>query len=277
MRTLTLREWAKYRDVLNRLSTAAADEFRDAVFNVNGYFGGVGLGNIPADDLIQYAYALATKYGEGAAALAAEMYDEIAALSGVSVPPAVPAPTATYGETARAIQGTTQTSQNENYISNVVGRLVKQAAADTTLQNARRDGAQFAWVPHGDTCAFCITLASNGWQYVSSKTLRNGHAEHIHSNCDCEYAVRFNESGGVAGYDPDKYLTDYDDANTDTQGKVTYHRDKNGKLKAYRQNKSTAKINAMRRANYAKNAEEINAQKREAYKLRKEALEESSE
>lgn len=27
------------------------------------------------------------------------------------------------------------------------------------LKNALRDGAEFAWVSNGDTCAFCMTLA----------------------------------------------------------------------------------------------------------------------
>ena len=53
------------------------------------------------------------------------------------------------------------------------------------LKNAVRDGAEWAWVPHGDTCPFCITLASNGWQKASRKVLKGGHAEHIHANCDC--------------------------------------------------------------------------------------------
>ena len=90
-----------------------------------------------------------------------------------------------------------------------------QVGADTTLKNAERDGAQFAWVPHGDTCAFCIALASRGWQYKSKKAMRNGHAEHIHAHCDCEYAVRFDGKSTVAGYDPDKYLEEYYDANGD--------------------------------------------------------------
>ena len=55
-------------------------------------------------------------------------------------------------------------------------------------------------------------LASNGWQKASRKALKNGHAEHIHSNCDCTYAVRFNEKTTVAGYDPEKYKAEYDDA-----------------------------------------------------------------
>lgn len=244
MRTLTLSEWEKYRDILSKLSETAAEEFRDAVWKASGYFGGVGLGNIPAEDLISYAYALVTKYGEASAAVAAEMYDEIAELSGVAVPPAVPAETATYGEVAKTMNGITKISQNEELISGAVGRLVKQAAADTTLQNALRDGAETAWITHGDTCAYCITLASRGWQTVSKKMLKNGHAEHIHAHCDCEYAVRFDGSGGVEGYNPSKFQKMYYDAD----GKTPKER-----------------INAMRRELYAENKDEINAQKREAY------------
>ena len=40
-------------------------------------------------ELIRYAYAIATRYGEGAAALSAEMYDALAELSGATVAPAV--------------------------------------------------------------------------------------------------------------------------------------------------------------------------------------------
>jgi uncharacterized protein VirK/YbjX len=78
--------------------------------------------------------------------------------------------------------------------------------------------------------------------------IKNGHAEHIHGNCDCAYAVRFNSKTNYAGYDPDKYLAMYNS----TSGTPTQ------------------KINAMRREFYAENKEEINAQKRDAYAKRKE-------
>lgn len=161
---------------------------------------------------LDYAYALSTVYGEGAAALSCEMYDAMAMLSEVNVPPAVPAPTADYGDVAKTVQGIMKWSKLPQSIGAGVGRLVKQTGADTTLQNALRDGAEWAWIPQGDTCAFCIMLASNGWQKASRKALKNGHAEHIHSNCDCTYAVRFNEKTTVAGYDPGKYKAEYDDA-----------------------------------------------------------------
>ena len=202
--------------------------------------------------LMAYSYAVATKYGEGAAALSAEMYDAIAALSDVYVPPAVPAPTATYSETAMAVQGARLFSKDPEVTASAVGRLVKQAGEDTTMLNAMRDGAEAAWIPSGDTCAFCITLASRGWQPVSKRSLRKGiHAEHIHSNCDCVHAVRFNGEGDVEGYDPSEYEGMYYEAKNRAEG-----------------NKPEDAINYMRREAYAENKEAINAQKRSAYAKR---------
>ena len=76
---------------------------------------------------------------------------------------------------AGTVQGVAKTSRNPEEMGGAVGRLVKQAGADTTPQNALRVGAEFAWVPSGDTCAFCITLASRGWQRASRKAVKGGH------------------------------------------------------------------------------------------------------
>lgn len=201
---------------------------------------------------IDYAFALSAKYGEGASELACEMYDSIMAASGYPVYEAVPADTASISEVAKAFNGTAKTG-NPQIMADAVGRLVKLAAADTTLQNAKRDGAQFAWIPRGDTCAFCLALASRGWQDISKATLRKGHAEHIHANCDCQYAARMNDSMDVAGYNPEAYRRMYYDADLDGQSPTPEHR-----------------INAMRRQMYQHNKDEINAQKRAAYAKRQE-------
>lgn len=199
------------------------------------------------EDMIAQAYALANYYGEAAATLACRMHDELAAAQQAETAPAVPAETATYAETAKAVQGTLKNRRNS--VPDTVARLVKQTGADTTLQNAARDGAEFAWVPMGDTCAFCITLASRGWQRQSRKAMKNGHAEHIHAHCDCEYAIRFDGKSTVEGYDPDKYLEMYKNAEGDTPKE---------------------KINAMRREIREQNKDKINGQKRIAYQSRKE-------
>ena len=168
------------------------------------------------DAAVEVAYALATKYGEGAAALSCEMYDAVAAIEGVSLPAAEPAATATYEEAAQTVWGIMKHSDKPETVGSGVGRLVKMAGVDTTIQNGMRDGAQFAWVPNGDTCAFCMMLASNGWRNISKKALKNGHAEHIHSNCDCTYAIRHDGKSNVAGYDPKKYRQIFDNAEGDT-------------------------------------------------------------
>ena len=240
---ISLNDWVKFTDKLSKLSTTAADKMREFIAKGGGY------ANMDAVEVIAYATALVQKYGEGAAALAALMYDAIAELSGLTLPAAEVAETVTYGEMAKAIQGAAKFTTNDEYLSSIVGRFVKRAGADTTLKNAIRDGAEFAWIPHGDTCAFCIALAGNGWQKASKKAMKGGHAEHIHSNCDCMYAVRFNENTNYKGYDPSVYRAQYDRAD----GRTT-----------------AAKINAMRRSYYAENKEEINAQKRDAYEKRKE-------
>ena len=200
---------------------------------------------------IEAAYSLATHYGEAATALAAEMYDTLAAASHVSVPAAIPAETATIDEVAKAVAGTAKTG-NSSIVADSVGRLVKLAGVDTTMQNALRDGAEWAWIPRGETCAFCLMLASNGWQRASKKAIRGGHAEHIHANCDCTYAVRFDSQTNVAGYDPDKYLRMFNQVDgsgwTGTDGLV---------------NALQAELNARHR-------EEYNARKREEYAARRE-------
>lgn len=232
---ITANAWNEYITRLSRLNQKAGQLMRQYVDTH---------GTESTDDLIAYAYGLVTKYGEGSAELACQMYDALAEAANAGVPAAEPAEPADYGEVARMVNATK--NQNPANLPNGVSRLVKRAGADTTLKNAVRDGAEWAWVPHGDTCPFCIMLASNGWQKASSKVLKGGHANHIHANCDCEFAIRFDHNTTVAGYDPEKYLKQYRDAGGD--------------------------INKMRRVNYAANKERINAQKRAAYAERQKYL-----
>lgn len=56
-------------------------------------------------EMINYAYALATRYGSASAALACEMYDNLANDWNASVPIAEAAETATIQEVGRAMNG----------------------------------------------------------------------------------------------------------------------------------------------------------------------------
>ena len=236
---ISLKTWNQYKNRLASIDKKAAEEMEAYIQRIGGF-------EDHAEEVIRYAYALASRYGEAAAAAACQMHEAVAEASGVRIPPAVPAEPPDYKEVARAVRGTVKNS-SEKQIPRTVGRLVKRTGADTTLKNAERDGAQFAWIPMGDTCAFCLTLASRGWQHMSKNALKNGHAEHIHANCDCQYAIRFDDNTSIEGYDPDKYREMYENAEGGTpQEKINAMRREQRKDPAVRE-----KLNAQKRAAYA--------------------------
>ena len=197
---------------------------------------------------VDFYYAVVTKYAEGASEMAAQAYEALAEAQGATIKSAMPAETPSREECAKTIRGTMLDSDQVKSLAQTAGRLVRRTGVDTTINNALRDGAEWAWVPSGDTCAFCMMLASNGWQKASKKALKNGHASHIHANCDCTYAIRFDGKSTVEGYDPDYYKALYDNA------EGTRWQDK---------------LNSMRRDKYAANRDRINARKRELYAIQK--------
>lgn len=236
---ISSKSWKSYIDRLSKIDKKAAAAFADWLREHP---------DAETEDLLNYAYYTSDYYGNAASELACEMYDEVAVASGKIIPPAEPARTATYGEVAKAVMGKLLTTQDPDAVGSVVGTKVKTVGLDTLLNNSLRDGAEFAWVPSGDTCAFCIMLASNGWQRASKKALKNGHAEHVHNNCDCTYAIRFDKDTEVEGYDPEYYRELYDNAD--------------GK-------RWKDKVNSMRRDHYAANKEKIRFQQNAAYEKRR--------
>ena len=198
---------------------------------------------------ILFCYGISAKYGEAAATFACQMYDAEAAYEGVLLDPAEPAEPASYGEVAKTVNGTLKQLLAAEITAAAIGRLVKRCGQDTTLKNAIRDYALIAWIPMGDTCAFCLSIAAEGWKRATQKALAGGHAEHIHGNCDCAYAVKHNEETDYSAYNPDKYENIMHSADGTTQNE---------------------KLNSIRRMAYQENKDRINAQKRSAYEKRKE-------
>lgn len=245
---ITEKFWDKYAKAQSKLCSTAKEKMAEQIAKY-------GLDD--RKKLIESAYAIATKYGEGSSALACQMYDTVAEASGVYVDSAIPAEGYTYSEVAKAINGSINTG-SEAIVSSCVATIVKTAGADTILENVQRDEknkkvtVQFAWVPRGgETCAFCIALASKGWQTIhgaSALDENTGHAEHIHDNCDCTYMVRFSDDTDLAGYDPGYYQSIYNSA----KGKT-----------------SAEKIRYIERQHYEEIKDERNAKRRAEYALRK--------
>ncbi len=204
--------------------------------------------------LIEYCYGLSVKYGEAASEFACQMYDAISELEGAEVDPAEPAEPATYQETAKAVNGTMKNLLRAEITAAAIGRLVKLCGQDTTLNNAIRDKAFFAWIPVGDTCPFCLGIAAEGWKRASQKALDGGHAIHIHGNCNCAYTIKHKEDTEYKSYEPGFYQEIFENAEGNTPEE---------------------KLNSIRRIAYDKNKAKIRAQKRSAYQKSKEL--ESSE
>lgn len=205
---ISTADWTNYVNKLSSLNQTAGEQMK-AFIRKNGFAN--------TEAIIDYAYALATKYGEGSASLAAAMYDAIAGMQSAIVPSAELASTASYTDVAKAVYATKNSEAN---LVNAVSRLVKQVASDTMLQNAERDGARFAWIPHGgETCAYCLMLAGTGWHEAGKNTLNGKYSGHVHSHCRCEYCIDFKGDMVVGGYDVSKirkkiasaYDPDYDE------------------------------------------------------------------
>lgn len=206
------------------------------------------------DALIAYCYGLTVKYGEAAAEFACQFYDAVSELEEAYVDPAEPAEPPSIDEVAKTVNGTLKYVMALEVTSAAIGRLVKRTGQDTTLKNAIRDGAFYAWIPSGDTCAFCLSIAAEGWKKATAKALAGGHAEHIHGNCNCAYSIKHNKETKYSSYDPSEYQEIMSQAEGSTQEE---------------------KLNSIRRMFYDENSAKIRAQKRNAYETHKEL--ESSE
>lgn len=86
-------------------------------------------------------------------------------------------------------------------------RLVQDAGRATLTNNAERDPVKpkFARCPHGETCTWCIMLASRGAVYGTAETA--GGMTDWHDWCDCQIVPIF--KGQDLPYDRDAALEQY--------------------------------------------------------------------
>ena len=240
---ITKEEWTNYINGLELVSQKAKELTQRYIENHD----------VDTDEgrraLIDFCYGISIKYGEAAAEFACQMYDAISALEGAGVEPAEPASTATYQDVAKAVNGTIKNLLRAEIVAGAISRLVKLAGQDTTINNAIRDGALFAWIPVGDTCPYCLGIAAEGWKRATNKALKGGHAEHIHSNCNCAYSIKHESDTEYDFYRPEAYQALFEHADGDTPEE---------------------KLNSVRRMAYQVNKDRINAQKRSNYEKSKE-------
>lgn len=167
---------------------------------------------------------LAATYGEVSATAAADFYDASRADSDAR---------GRYTATLPALQARTPVRRNVKWatdplfggdMESAVGRMLAvtdeaalQEGRNTIMHNAQRDPARprFARIPVGETCAWCLMLASRGPVYRSAESA--GAAGQYHGgDCDCEPVASWDGGKDLPPiYDEGYYFEIYDRARSE--------------------------------------------------------------
>ncbi|WP_336715346.1 VG15 protein [Arthrobacter sp. USHLN218] len=193
------------------------------------------------DALLEAVPALVREYGDAAAVVAAEWYEEIRAaqvggayaarLAG-TIPEAAPISSVRYAAGHlfdRAFEAVDELGELVTInkpadpakalalLSGSLQRHVLYSSRETVARNVRLDPAQprFARIPTGPTtCAWCEMLASRGFAYFTEASAGDregtGVGDDFHDDCDCQVVAEFDrEAHHIAGYDPDAMYDRY--------------------------------------------------------------------
>ena len=180
----------------------------------------IPLAGLPANQVREAMLAgfpvLVEKYGDVAAAAAAEFYQDARAAAIGGSFDAVLAMAGDPEELRKLVLWATselpETGLPEVAQSKLSGILQQQVVGrsrDTILLNVKKDPEKPRWarVPRGaKTCAFCMMLASRGFEYASRKSASTT----FHAHCDCAVVPGWGENPKVRGYRPEKFRKIYD-------------------------------------------------------------------
>ncbi|ODA90230.1 hypothetical protein ATY41_10740 [Leifsonia xyli subsp. xyli] len=143
------------------------------------------------DALLGFMPQLTTKYGDIAATVSADWFDQERSLERVpgvfraDLAPVVAADAVT--KTVRYAAGGLFTENLTSTLGNLslaAAKYALQPGRNTITHNAIRDNAGWARIPTGaKTCAFCLVMASRGFVYGSASTA--GQHDKYHGDCDC--------------------------------------------------------------------------------------------
>ena len=163
--------------------------------------------DLTEDELFSIATQLGEKYGLLGSELGAQWYDLCTQLAEIEAEPAELSPVSTEDINARvtaamsAEPGLIESVFN-SYLQNVVNDSIRRTGDANLQRDYERGLAGGKWcrVPVGDTCAWCLMLASNGAWYKSKETALGTSPDHYHSDCNC-VAVYHADAESVKGYE----------------------------------------------------------------------------
>lgn len=166
------------------------------------------------DTLLQIVPALVAEYGDVAATVSAEWFEEV---YGAKASLAKPISRA-YVE--KGVKYTAGHLWQDNPTATLAAldvkldKWIKQSGRDTVRASAARHGFAWARVPTGPkTCSFCLVMASRGAVYDSKQSAsQRADGDRYHGDCDCQAIAIRDESDLPEGYDPDELYDVYSTA-----------------------------------------------------------------
>jgi hypothetical protein len=161
--------------------------------------------------LFEYIPTLCAEYGDMAATVAADWFEEMRIAEGVTgsfrapLAPSVPLDqvNARLGYATRASgplwlgDSATLTA----FLAMMTNEYALQPGRETVMQAAHKDNAAYARVPEPGACKFCLMLASRGFVYSETTA---GKTKKFHGKCRCNAVPVWDETRARVqyGYDP---------------------------------------------------------------------------
>jgi len=162
--------------------------------------------------LFEFVPALVSEYGDVAASVAADWYDELRASEGVPGSFRAPlAPSVSAAQVSDRLGYATRASGPlwlgdsatlTGFLSMMTNEYALQPGRDTVMQAAHSEKAAYARIPEPGACKFCLMLASRGFVYSKSTA---GGSKKFHGKCRCNAMPVWDETRARVefGYDPD--------------------------------------------------------------------------
>lgn len=217
---LSKAQLSNYVNSLNRLSQAGREELSSQLWGVWKATEDV---DMLRDAITMLMPNIADKYGNSAYAISADLWETIfktdTGKKMKATRPTIDTNSAAESAARWATRGGADTDPQRaiSHAAQVAGKMILMHARNTQTEStkaARRKGYRGGWarVPMGpNPCAFCLMLASRGFEYATKDTAeyRSSDGDKYHTDCYCEPIASFDESSSIEGYDYEEYADMY--------------------------------------------------------------------
>lgn len=161
------------------------------------------------DEVVELATQVAARYQELASELGAQWYDLCTRLANIEAEAAElrEIDSESIRQRARAAVETAPTNKTVDAVFNYfLHNEIQNSIRATGSANLNRDyerglvSGKWARVPVGDTCAWCLMLASQGAWYLTKESALGNNGGHYHDGCDC-VAVYHADADNIPNYE----------------------------------------------------------------------------